>query len=409
MKQMNSSQRRHSEFAETVRLVCMGAALFGMQASFFLIGAFLIGVSSPQESHAQDSEELIFQSPSETILEESLPLATPTPKMIPQITEDELKAFHVSNPSGLSGRILFSAKVGDYWRIFLLDLDGRKVYPVIDGPGNNRYPSFSPDGLSIVFSSDRYTRSDIFTAPWDGKGEQKRVTFSKTKQDQPDYSPDGSEIVFVTELSPGNSEIYIASLETNSSRAITSLGERNLAPKFSKNGKEILYTTNRFWPGWDVCIWYLNQQTERCILTGRASYSRARWSPDGNQLAYSVGEAGEVDIATLNRPTKQKSVITSLPNREYDPEWSPDGKQVAFVADNDQKGNFNLFAIGLSQPRPQVLVEARYPIRQISWSKVTVQEIVDARNKIELEKQKTNVYLEPDDDEFGDMEYKGAL
>jgi Tol biopolymer transport system component len=56
-------------------------------------------------------------------------------------------------------------------------------------------PRFSPDGSTIVFSSDRDGNNEIYVIGVDGTG-LSRLTSSPGKDLDPSFSPDGSNIVF---------------------------------------------------------------------------------------------------------------------------------------------------------------------------------------------------------------------
>ena len=46
--------------------------------------------------------------------------------------------------------------------IYVMDADGSKVERLTDDPADDRYPSWSPDGTRITFSSDRDGNPEIY-------------------------------------------------------------------------------------------------------------------------------------------------------------------------------------------------------------------------------------------------------
>ena len=52
-------------------------------------------------------------------------------------------------------RIAFESDRDWHWEIYVMDNDGGNQRNLTNNPGDDRYPSWSPDGKGIVFSSDR--------------------------------------------------------------------------------------------------------------------------------------------------------------------------------------------------------------------------------------------------------------
>ena len=55
----------------------------------------------------------------------------------------------------VQARIAFESDRDWHWEIYVMDNDGGNQRNLTNNPGDDRYPSWSPDGTGIVFSSDR--------------------------------------------------------------------------------------------------------------------------------------------------------------------------------------------------------------------------------------------------------------
>ncbi len=77
---------------------------------------------------------------------------------------------------------------------------------------DDRYPSWSPDGSSIVFSSDRDDNTELYVMNADGTN-QTRLTQHEGDDLAPVWSPDGSMITFVCRLPDGNMEVFVVDVD----------------------------------------------------------------------------------------------------------------------------------------------------------------------------------------------------
>lgn len=90
--------------------------------------------------------------------------------------------------------------------LFVVDVDGGSATQLTRGQFDHADPSFSPDGSSIAFVSDRHARrddrqlrGDVFVVAASG-GRPRRVTNGGGRAFSPSFSPDGSMIAFAGQL-----------------------------------------------------------------------------------------------------------------------------------------------------------------------------------------------------------------
>ena len=90
--------------------------------------------------------------------------------------------------------------------ICTLPISGGAATLLTDGMGDERQPTWSPDGNTILFHSYRDGNYHIWTIHKDGSG-LKQITFGMFDDREPHWSPDGTRITFSSDRS-GNYDIW---------------------------------------------------------------------------------------------------------------------------------------------------------------------------------------------------------
>jgi len=102
-------------------------------------------------------------------------------------------------------------------------------------------PAWSPDGKTIVFTSDRGGSPQLYRISANA-GKAKRISFEGDYNAAADFSPDGKLITLVHRRS---GKYFIATLDlSNKQLTVLSKGSQDESPTFAPNGSMILYATN---------------------------------------------------------------------------------------------------------------------------------------------------------------------
>ena len=100
--------------------------------------------------------------------------------------------------------------------------------------------SWSPDGQTIIFTSERGGPPQIYRMTADG-GNVTRITFQGRQNLRASYSPDGKNIALVN-LDDGRYRIALLDVASGSMRLLSD-GRFDEGPSFAPNGATVIYAT----------------------------------------------------------------------------------------------------------------------------------------------------------------------
>jgi TolB protein len=127
---------------------------------------------------------------------------------------------------------------------FIADADGSNEHPLV-APADIDYDAvWSPDGKSIVFTSERNGSADLYRVQPDGSGLQ-RLTDSPAYDDQAAFSPDGKRLVFVSTRGDGTADLYTMDIASRSAKQLTMGTAGDFRPSWSPDGQWIAFSSDR--------------------------------------------------------------------------------------------------------------------------------------------------------------------
>ena len=128
--------------------------------------------------------------------------------------------------------------------IYTMGIDGSNLTKLTDNPSRDYFPRYSPDGKTIVFSSERDGNIQLYTMNNNGKN-VKRLMENEFTDNSGSFSPDGLNIIFNSDRG-GNSDIYTISSDGNGEvKNITNNSAGNYEALYSPDGSMIVYRSNK--------------------------------------------------------------------------------------------------------------------------------------------------------------------
>jgi hypothetical protein len=116
------------------------------------------------------------------------------------------------------------------------------VYSIADGPGNQQYPTFTPDGAQVVFHDD----GKLMVVDVDGSNERVLVERDSMAFESA-VSPDGTLVAFVSDYG-GNDDIWLVGIDGGDPANLTQHPANEAWPVWSADGSRIYFQTSRLRP-----------------------------------------------------------------------------------------------------------------------------------------------------------------
>jgi TolB protein len=123
--------------------------------------------------------------------------------------------------------------------IFVLDLATQNLARITDDPAIDTEPTWSADGQTLYFTSDRGGGPQIYSAPAQAGARARRITFGVPYAATARVSPDGKQLAVVTQ-EEGGFRVATVDIASGTVRTLTR-GSLDESPSFAPNGAVLIY------------------------------------------------------------------------------------------------------------------------------------------------------------------------
>ena len=199
------------------------------------------------------------------------------------------------------------------------------------------------DVLSFVTRKDRRSIQCINT-----QGEFLQTLMVEESIGHPTWSPDGRSIAYMSNRN-GDPDIYVMDVRTNTHRRLTFNDGRDWWPAWAPNGKWIAFASNR---SGEIDLYRMDANGENVMrLTNRGGCKRPAWSPDSQWIAF----ISKSSLFVMTAEGKKEQPLTDTSSTGC--AWSPDGKEIAFVPRWGAVGGAALFSIDIDGKNTRQLTQ----------------------------------------------------
>jgi hypothetical protein len=303
------------------------------------------------------------------------PTSTPTPTLTPTQTPTPMPT-----PLGASsGKIIFWQpainKTGNnkfdryFWSLALYELQSRKVSVIGESDGlSDKYigSSVSISGEFIYLFKEEINETsrgpkwnDLLYEYNLETGEMRCLSIIPEDSGKdpaeyllmeyyPDISHDGQMLIFnstrdsVYSYNPSD-YLYTMDLATNDIKLVPDTVYRAFRARFSPDGNKIAYSA---WDGdWEVYIQNLDGTGLQKITNNRNPDRYPEWSPDGEKIVFHSNRDGNYELYVYDLITAETTRITSDPAIDATGSWSPDGTMILFTS--NREGDTDIYSINV--------------------------------------------------------------
>ena len=223
-----------------------------------------------------------------------------------------------------------------------------RVHPrsaLIDEPAEYYGPTLSPDERRLAVAlfdpnpSKRFgygtasVRADIWMVDRD-TGVRSKFTSDPAADWGPVWSPDGRTLVFSSNRR-GKLELFTRDLtaEQGEDVLLPSEGQNPVAQSWSKDGRLLVYAA--FDSTRHMDLWLLPMSGDRVpapLLQSDANEYQGQISPDGRWIAYTSNESGQEEVYVQSFPSPARPGWKVSTNGGGDARWRGDGRELFYIA-----------------------------------------------------------------------------
>ena len=259
------------------------------------------------------------------------PIALPQVQLTTARPDDAQSAW---SPDGR--RIAFKSRRNGNNELYVMNPDGSAQTRLTNSSRvSEGQPAWSRDGTRLLYrqtpDNPVTQNADIWQIDVDPAAPHARPVLERTGDERyPSYSPDGTKILFRGDLDlvdhSGDEELYVMDADGTNIAQLTHNNVFDSAPAFSPDGTRIAFESARDSGdplALDIYVMNADGTDVRRLTTDPAHDEGPIFSPDGTKIAFASLRSGQEDIWVMNADGTGLRQLTDDPARDESPDWQP--------------------------------------------------------------------------------------
>ena len=212
---------------------------------------------------------------------------------------------------------------------YRVDLATNRRSPVSAFPGMNHGAALSPDGSRAAIVLSRSGTVDLYLVDPATRRLADRLTRSKSNEASPSWSPDGRSLVYTSDEG-GVPRCYVMDLASRSPRRLvwSSAIRESVAPEWGADGRIVF--CGRAGGRYGIYVADPSGNTRTAVLkpvspADGADYEDPSWAPDGRHVVCTRTAGWRRSLVVLDTEGDPARKLFDVPGDWYLPSWSANG------------------------------------------------------------------------------------
>jgi len=257
--------------------------------------------------------------------------------------------YHLTGNKGLfNSQIAFVSRNSKQKEIYVCDFDGygSKRFTFLNSI--SFFPSWSPDGKWLAYTSYKSGKPDIYIQNLEGN-EVSKIS-RKGINITPAWAPNTDAMAATLSFS-GDQEIYLLTRKGKIIKKLTNNIGIDVSPTWAPDGKKMAFVSDRAGTPQVFIKDFRTGRVKRLTFEGKYN-TQPSWSPKGDKIAYTGRTDGNLNIFVISDDGKGLTQLTGNSGNNESPTWSPDGSLIAFSSTREGPSRiYVMTAYGTDQRR----------------------------------------------------------